>query len=142
MRNPGQNKAAAYWRRERRLPAIFLALLLFSRPAGICRGQDQVRVERTPKYIAAQKGTKPLDVTRHVIPLPDIVQGGPPRDGIPALTRPAFVSVTEADRFLNASDVVLGVQFDGNAKAYPVRILNWHEVVNDDVGSQPVLVTW
>jgi hypothetical protein len=43
---------------------------------------------------------------------------------------------------LRPSDIVLGVEFGGIAKAYPVRILNWHEVVNDDVGQQPVLVSW
>jgi hypothetical protein len=48
----------------------------------------------------------------------------------------------EADQSLKAQDMILGVEFSGVAKAYPVRILNWHEVVNDDAGEQPVLISW
>ena len=68
--------------------------------------------------------------------------GGPRRDGIPALDSPKFVTVAQADRVLRDSDLVLGVEFQGVAKAYPIRILNWHEIVNDQVGRQPALVTW
>ncbi len=106
------------------------------------QGRPVVQVEKKPKHIPAGPGQKPFDVTRHTIPLREIESGGPPKDGIPALDHPAFVSAAEADRLLHPSDLVLGLEFDGVAKAYPVRILNWHEVVNDDVGSQPVLVSW
>ena len=71
-----------------------------------------------------------------------LVRWGPPRDGIPALDSPKFVTAAQADRVLRDSDVVLGVEFQGVAKAYPIRILNWHEIVNDEVGRQPALVTW
>jgi hypothetical protein len=93
-------------------------------------------------YLPAGVGQKPFDVTRHLIRLEDIQPGGPPRDGIPALDHPAFTSAAEADRILKPKDVVLGVEFAGVAKAYPVRILNWHEVLNDDVGEEPILVSW
>jgi len=69
-----------------------------------------------------------------------IHQGGPPRDGIPAIDRPKFVAAGQAK--LDAGDRVLGVALNGEAKAYPVRILNWHEVVNDKVGGAPVAVTY
>lgn len=101
-----------------------------------------VEVEKKAVYLPAGKGQKPFNVTRHSIPVKDIQSGGPPKDGIPALDHPLFTSVAEADQVLRQSDVVLGLEFDGIAKAYPLRILNWHEVVNDDVGNQPVLVTW
>jgi len=64
------------------------------------------------------------------------------RDAIPALTQPEFISVDQADRLWKPSERVLGVALNGGAKAYPLRILNWHELVNDSVGGQPVLVTW
>jgi hypothetical protein len=104
--------------------------------------QTKVQVEKKPKYISAGRGQAPFNVTRHLIPLGEIRSGGPPKDGIPALTDPAFVSASEANRLLRPSDFVLGVDFEGVAKAYPIRILNWHEIVNDELGRQPVLVSW
>ncbi|SRR5713101_4404504 len=103
---------------------------------------DQLIVEKKERYIPAGPGQKPFDVTRHVIRLEEIQSGGPPKNGIPALDHPAFVNVSEADRNLKAQDIILGVEFGSVAKAYPVRILNWHEVVNDDVGEQPILISW
>lgn len=99
-------------------------------------------VEKEPKFIQAGRGQKPFDVTRHLIPLAGIMGGGPPRDGIPALTDPAFISAAEADEKLKPSDLVIGVEFGGVAKAYPVGILTWHEVINDTVGDKPVMVSW
>ena len=104
--------------------------------------QSQLIVEKKAKYIPAGPGQKPFDVTRHVIGLGEIQAGGPPKNGIPALDHPAFISASEADRNLKATDMILGMDFRGFAKAYPVRILNWHEVVNDDIGEQPVLISW
>ncbi len=104
--------------------------------------KDEPVVERKATYVPAGPGQKPFDVTRHVIPLNEIQSGGPPKNGIPALDHPTFVSASEGDRSLKAQDMVLAVEFIGVAKAYPVRILNWHEVVNDDVGEQPVLISW
>ena len=120
--------------------AVFLVGICL---AGHANGQQhKVQVEKKPKYIAAGRGQEPWNVTRHTIPIRGIQSGGPPKDGIPALTDPAFISAAEANRVLHPSDIVLGVDFDGVAKAYPVRILNWHEVVNDNVGKQAVLVSW
>ena len=83
-----------------------------------------------------------FDVTRHNIPLEEIVAGGPPKDGIPALTNPSFVSAKEADKFLRSWDRVLGVEHRGVAKAYPIKILNWHEVVNDTIADRNLTVSW
>ena len=118
--------------------SLLLALPLVPAP----RQQDQLTVEKKHRYIPAGPSQTPFDVTRHVIGLDEIQAGGPPRNGIPALDHPAFISTSEADRNLKAGDIILGAEFGGAAKAYPVRILNWHEVVNDDVGEQPVLISW
>lgn len=75
------------------------------------------------------------------VPPAEIQHGGPPRDGIPALNDPKFVTEGEVD-FLKPKDRVLGVVVDGIARAYPVSILNWHEIVNDRIGDTPVLVTF
>jgi hypothetical protein len=81
------------------------------------------------------------DFSRSSIPVEQIQSGGPPRDGIPALSDPVFVSASEAV-FLSGDDLVLGVEIGGEARAYPVRILSWHELVNDEIGGNAILVSW
>lgn len=84
-----------------------------------------------------------FDSSRHSIPLDEIASGGPPKDGIPALLKPKFVSAKEAEEdFLENNDRVLGVVINGQAKAYPIKILNWHEIVNDKVGGRSVAITF
>jgi hypothetical protein len=82
------------------------------------------------------------DFTRHTVPLEEIVSGGPPKDGIPALDRPRFQSVREARRWLSDQEPVAVVRIAGEVKAYPLQILIWHEIVNDEVGGAPVTVTF
>ena len=76
-----------------------------------------------------------------MVPKEEILSGGPPKDGIPALLKPKFVGVDKAD-FLGPEDQVIGVVLKGQPKAYPIKILNWHEVVNDDAGDMPIAVTF
>ncbi len=76
-----------------------------------------------------------------LIPEDEILSGGPPRDGIPAINAPKFVKSDEA-RFLQPTDRVLGIVRHGVAKAYPVSILNWHEIVNDTFADEPIVVTY
>ncbi len=82
------------------------------------------------------------DFTKHTVPLGEILSGGPPKDGIPAIDRPRFVSVREADRWLDNREPVVAVSLNGETKAYPLQILMWHEIVNDAVGDVPVSVTF
>ena len=120
------------------LRSFSVALCLWG---GVCLSfAQQVVVEPQPKYIPAG-GHQPFDVTRHSVSLPDI-RVSVARDAIPALTQPEFLPVDQADRLLKPSERVLGVALHGEAKAYPLRILNWHELVNDSVGGRPVVVTW
>lgn len=70
-----------------------------------------------------------------------IQSGGPPKGGIPALTNPSYLDADDVD-YLLGDDMVLGLEIGGDARAYPLRILSWHELVNDVVGETPVLVSW
>ena len=70
-----------------------------------------------------------------------IVRGGPPPDGIPPIDEPRFVDPAEV-RWLVAQEPVISVVLNGQARAYPVRILMWHEIVNDSIGGRPVTVTY
>ena len=71
----------------------------------------------------------------------EILSGGPPKDGIPAILKPRFIRPEKAD-FLKSDDAVFGVKISGETKAYPIKILNWHEVVNDTIGGVPIAVTF
>ena len=81
------------------------------------------------------------DGVKHIVPLDKIRSGGPPRDGIPSIDNPQFVNVSEAD-FVSDDDVVIGLKINGESRAYPLSILVWHEIVNDNVGDTPVAVTY
>ncbi len=80
-------------------------------------------------------------LTNLAVPRDSIVLGGPPRDGIRSVAEPGFVPVAEAS-WVEPATVVVGIELGGEARAYPVHILEWHQVVNDSVGGVPVVVTY
>ncbi|GAB5436683.1 DUF3179 domain-containing protein [Falsiruegeria mediterranea] len=72
----------------------------------------------------------------------EILSGGPPKDGIPALSDPSFLRVGD-ERRIKGREPVITVEVDGaEPRAYPIRYLMWHEIVNDSVGGVPVAVTF
>jgi hypothetical protein len=79
---------------------------------------------------------------RSIVPSKQIVSGGPPADGIPSIDKPEFVRVQKAEEFLEDSDLVVGLNINGDVRAYPLQILVWHEIVNDKVGGVPVAITY
>jgi hypothetical protein len=81
------------------------------------------------------------DESKRLVPLPEIISGGPPPDGIPAIDRPAFIAPEQAT-WLTPKEPVLALEIGGDARAYPLQILMWHEIVNDTVGGKPVVVTY
>jgi hypothetical protein len=78
---------------------------------------------------------------KHSIPIDEIKGGGPPKDGIPALVSPKYVPAPKA-RFMRDDEQVIGLAYKGEARAYPLRIMSWHELVNDRIEDLPVLVSW
>jgi hypothetical protein len=91
------------------------------------------------QYSGAQN-MKGFDVSNASIPVEDIKDGGPPKDGIPSIDKPEFKKASAMQ--LDEDTRVLGVQVNGMAKAYPIPIMNFHEIVNDDFAGQPVVVTY
>ena len=83
---------------------------------------------------------KGFDLGNATIPLKEIKDGGPKRDGIPAIDDPVFLSISETG-YLEEEDLVMSITHRGITKAYPIRILNFHEIVNDTVGGRPIAVT-
>ena len=91
--------------------------------------------------IAQGKSFNGFDLSNSLIDKKHIFQGGPPRDGIPAILQPHYVLASEA-AFMRADDVVLGFKINDEAFAYPRHILNWHEIVNDAVAGKPFLISY
>ena len=82
------------------------------------------------------------DFTRYAVPYSEIKRGGPPRDGIPPIDEPVFESVSEASFYINDHEPVLSVELGGETRAYPLAVLIWHEIVNDELGGAPITVTY
>ena len=82
------------------------------------------------------------DFSKRSVPYAEIFSGGVPRDGIPPLDNPNFTTVADADRWLEGQEPVIAFELNGAAKAYPLQILTWHEIVNDTVGGIPVVATF
>ena len=83
---------------------------------------------------------KSFDLSNASIPVDEIKDGGPPKDGIPSIDQPKFKKASAME--LDADTRVLGVKTNGVAKAYPIAIMNFHEIVNDEFGGEPVVVTY
>jgi hypothetical protein len=82
-----------------------------------------------------------FDLKDSLIPATQINFGGPDKDGIPSIDKPEFVTAGFA-AFLRNNDQVLGLKSGNVVRAYPLRILNWHEVVNDRIGGNPVVISF
>jgi len=82
-----------------------------------------------------------FDLSNASIPASEVMQGGPPRDGIPSIDNPRFVQPNQAG-WLSDDDRVMAIKHNGEAKAYPISILVFHEIVNDKVGGEPVVVSY
>jgi hypothetical protein len=94
--------------------------------------------------LAATARAQPMngfDLREATIDTDEVYRGGPPRDGIPSIDAPNFLPVGEVE-FLQDDDVVIGVVRGGQARAYPTRILIWHEIVNDAMGRDSFAVTY
>jgi len=82
------------------------------------------------------------DLPTPIVDAQDLVSGGPPPDGIPAIDEPRFRSIEDAELSLADTEPVIVVDVNGEVRAYPVEIMMWHEIVNDVVGGVPVAVTY
>jgi len=82
------------------------------------------------------------DFTKRIVEWEDILSGGPPKDGIRSIDDPTFERVEAARDWLTDRDPVILFEHNGDVRAYPLAILIWHEIVNDEVGGMPVVVTF
>lgn len=131
--------------------AVFVAavvgLLLYqeTRPQfDLPKGQpDRSETVTVPDGIGASTKTIMLtDGVKHSVPLVEIIGGGPAKDGIPSIDQPKFTSIAEAAGWLGDEDPGIAVSLNGINRFYPFRILVWHEIVNDVIAGERVLVTY
>ena len=89
-----------------------------------------------------QNNTPPTPtISQWSIPKSEVLDGGPGKDGIPALVNPNFTSVQNIN-YLEDTDLVLGIKNGDDVRAYPHAILDWHEIVNDNLGNVSIAVTY
>lgn len=95
-----------------------------------------------PKLLRSMTNSWHTDWTRRTISSEEIFSGGPPRDGIPSIDEPTFVGAAQAAMWLEYNEPVIALEIDGQARAYPLQVLMWHEIVNDTLADVPVAVTF
>jgi hypothetical protein len=95
-----------------------------------------------PSPASPRFGWHRTDFSRHSVPLSEFISGGPGKDGIPSIDRPRFTGFRAAAPFLDPREAVAVVELRGQARAYPLAILIWHEIVNDEIGGLPIAVTY
>jgi hypothetical protein len=100
---------------------------------------SNIAIQNQPGDIQIKNG---FQLSNSLVRQEYITESGLPKDGRPAIDHPDFVRLSEAREFLKDDDLVLGVIYDEIAKAYPIRILNLHEVVNDNFAGTPVTISY
>jgi len=114
------------------MAALRLSLAALALAAGAALAQSDADRREWPR----------TDFSRRTVDLGEIQSGGPPKDGIPAIDRPRFVDALAARAWLRDAEPVIVLRTDGEARAYPLQILMFHEIVNDEVAGRPVAVTF
>ncbi len=79
---------------------------------------------------------------KYIVDPDKIVGGGPPKDGIPSIDNPKFVTLDEADEWIEDNELVLGITYKGVKRVYPLQIMVWHEIVNEIIAGDPLLITY
>ncbi len=107
--------------------------------------QENIPPEKVPELTEMEEE---MDVKltekgeKYIVHPSKLVGGGPPKDGIPSIDNPKFVSVTEADQWIEDNELVLAIVYKGVKRVYPLQIMVWHEIVNDTIAGDPILITY
>lgn len=110
---------------------VFFALLLAFGCANVAKSDPNPALRENWK----------TDFSKTSIKFSEVMSGGPPKDGIPSIDDPKFVTIAKAGQFSDREPVI-GLEINGDARAYPLSVLMWHEIANDIVGGKPVTITY
>ena len=103
---------------------------------GIEKIPELSEMEEEQGIMVTERGVK------YIVDPEKIVSGGPPMDGIPSIDDPKFTTVEKADEWIEDNELVLGLIHNGTKRVYPLQVMVWHEIVNDKIKGEPVLVTY
>jgi hypothetical protein len=107
------------------------------------RQQQMLLVPQDQQDLLKEETIQPaLNKEKHSVPLEEIVSGGPPKDGIPSIDDPKFITIDAAKSFLNDKEPGISISMNGINRFYPYQILVWHEIVNDKVNDERILITY
>lgn len=128
---------------------LILMLVLAALIAG-CVGtsndeKGKKTIEKLPEIVEMEKelGIKMTERgVKYIVDPEKIVGGGPPKDGIPSIDNPKYVSLEEADQWIQDNELVLAIIYKGVKRVYPLQIMVWHEIVNDEIAGDPLLITY
>jgi len=113
-----------------------------SRPAAGPAAGPGGLVENPGPIPSGALGEFSTDFTRSAITFETILSGGPPKDGIPSIDSPTFISREAADQWIGPQEAVLVLRYKRRVRVYPLQILMWHEIVNDEIDGTSVIVTY
>ena len=99
-------------------------------PALAPPSQEEFEIQMTPEGV------------KYIVDPAKITGGGPPKDGIPSIDNPKFVPLADADQWIQDNELVLAIIYKGVKRVYPLQILVWHEIVNDTIAGDPILISY
>ena len=121
---------------------IIIASFIFF---GISLNNKEPKSSSTDRVVNIMEGQE-IKVTsegvKYIVDPNEIRSGGPPKDGIPSIDDPKFVTVEEADDWILNNELVLAMIYKGVKRVYPLQILVWHEIVNDNIAGDAILITY
>jgi hypothetical protein len=121
---------------------LLLATVVILLVAGCGRAAQEADRPPTVRENAFVPEGSSTDFSRHNVALGEFRSGGPPKDGIPAIDKPKFVGIDTAEQWLAPSEPVIEVTIAGETRAYPIQVLIWHEIANDELAGVPIAVTF
>ncbi|WP_406669996.1 DUF3179 domain-containing protein [Methanolobus sp. ZRKC4] len=121
---------------------VFLVICMF-----VVSGyaQENGSIEKIPELTEMEEEQGIMVTERgvkYIVNPEDLTSGGPPVDGIPSIDDPKFVTVEEADEWIEDEELVLGFIHNGTKRVYPLQIMVWHEIVNEEINGEPILITY
>lgn len=129
----------------KKVSLLFAFIIAVAALVACADSKEAPSLEKIPEITEMEKemGVKLTERgVRYLIDPDKLVSGGPPKDGIPSIDNPKFVSVEEADEWIEDNELVLTFVYEGVTRVYPLQIMVWHEIVNDTVAGDPILITY
>ncbi len=126
--------------------AVYSCILFLILPlVAVAEEENAGSIEKLPELTKMEEETG-IMVTelgvKYIVDPNKITSGGPPMDGIPSIDEPGYVTVDEADRWIQDNELVLALIYNDTKRVYPLQVMVWHEIVNDHINGEPILITY